>query len=170
MDRETIIKAISDPTLVRRAFAAIREDPGPLKLMLSEGESLLGYDVSYRYYTSGNRDIIVASDFGPLEPRMGVMYSIGRAAKYINRAGLMDTELTVSCLAVTSDPEIYNYSTLRYPMVAECVLPDGSCTRRRFKATEGWVALILGPDATSMDEVIQDIGQTLVQERENHGD
>ena len=87
MDRETIIKAISDPTLVRRAFAAIREDPGPLKLMLSEGESLLGYDVSYRYYTSGNRDIIVASDFGPLEPRMGVMYSIGRAAKYINRVG-----------------------------------------------------------------------------------
>ena len=101
---------------------------------------------------------------------MGVMFSIGRAAKYINWAGLMDTELTVSCLAVTSDPEIYNYSTLRYPMVAECVLPDGSCTRRRFKATEGWVALILGPDATSMDEVIQDIGQTLVQERENHGD
>ena len=35
MDRETIIKAISDPTLVRRAFAAIREDPGPLKLVTS---------------------------------------------------------------------------------------------------------------------------------------
>ena len=170
MDKATIIQAISDPALVRRAFEAIREDPGQLKLVLSEEESLLGYDVTYRLYHNGKRDFIIASDFGPLEPRMGVMFSIGRATKYINRAGLMDTELTVSCLAVTSDPEIYNYSTLRYPMVAECVLPDGSCTRRRFKATEGWVALILGPDATSMDEVIQDIGQTLVQERENHGD
>lgn len=157
MDRETIIKAISDPTLVRRAFAAIREDPGPLKLMLSEGESLLGYDVSYRYYTSGNRYIIVASDFGPLEPRMGVMYSIGRAAKYINRVGRMDTELTVSCLAVTSDPEIYSHSVVRYPISAECVLPDGSCTRQRFKATEGWIALILGPDADNMEAIVRDL-------------
>ena len=148
MDRETIIKAISDPTLVRRAFAAIREDPGPLKLMLSEGESLLGYDVSYRYYTSG---------FGPLEPRMGVMYSIGRAAKYINRVGRMDTELTVSCLAVTSDPEIYSHSVVRYPISAECVLPDGSCTRQRFKATEGWIALILGPDADNMEAIVRDL-------------
>ena len=161
MDRETIIKAISDPTLVRRAFAAIREDPGPLKLMLSERESLLGYDVSYRYYTSGNRDIIVASDFGPLEPRMGVMYSIGRAAKYINRVGRMDTELTVSCLAVTSDPEIYSHSVVRYPISAECVLPDGSCTRQRFKATEGWIALILGPDADNMEAIVRDLERNM---------
>lgn len=157
MDKATIIQAISDPALVRRAFEAIREDPGQLKLVLSEEESLLGYDVTYRLYHNGKRDFIIASDFGPLEPRMGVMFSIGRAAKYINWAGLMDTELTVSCLAVTSDPEIYSHSVVRYPISAECVLPDGSCTRQRFKATEGWIALILGPDADNMEAIVRDL-------------
>lgn len=157
MDREATIRAISDPTLVRRAFTAIREDPGELALVLSDEETLLGYDVTYRLYRNGKRDFIIASDFGPLEPWMGVMFSIGRAAKYINRTGLMDTELTVACLAVTSDSEIYSHSVVRYPISAECVLPDGSCTRRRFKAAEGWVALILGPDADNMEAIVRDL-------------
>lgn len=55
MDKATIIQAISDPALVRRAFEAIREDPGQLKLVLSEEESLLGYDVTYRLYCGETR-------------------------------------------------------------------------------------------------------------------
>ena len=47
MEKENIVKAISNPDLARRAAAALKKtDPGPLELVHTESDSTLGYDAT----------------------------------------------------------------------------------------------------------------------------
>ena len=47
MDKNAILKAICDPTLVRRAATALKADPGPLDMVRVDTDDTLGYLAAY---------------------------------------------------------------------------------------------------------------------------
>ena len=164
MEKENIVKAISDPALVRRAFTAIREDPGPLTLVYEETDGAWGYDVVSRIYHNGKKDYIIVTDFGPCDPGRATMLSMGSLAKWLNKNWMMDEDIVASCIAVVIDDNLDQYRAKSYPLVAEYTRSDGVSERRKFSGTDGWISLVLGRDVESIEEVIQDL------EHRKHGD
>lgn len=156
MDKKTIVAAISDPNLVRRAFKALGQDPGMLE-PLFEGETrVLGQEMTYRIYHHGS-DYVIASDCGSVSPFSAVVASIGRVSKYIGQAGLLDSHFDISCLAVVVSDRMTDYCASNYPIVEEKLQPDGTWTSVKMYDATGWFSLALGQDVESLEEVIQDM-------------
>lgn len=156
MDKKAIVAAISDPVLVRRAFTALRSDPGPLE-SASEGTAMhMGQEMTYRIYHNG-QNYILASECGSLGPFAAVVASVLRLSKHIGQAGLLGNEYSVSCLAIVSSDRMTNYCLSSYPITAETLRPDGSLISNKIKGTTGWFSLVLGPGIEDMEEVVQDM-------------
>lgn len=156
MDKENIIKAISDPTLVRRVFSLLWADPGPLK-PVSEGTAhVLDREMTYRIYHYG-QDYILAADCGDMGPFSAIMASVLRLSKYIGQSGLLDSHFGLQCLAVVANDSLDTYCVNGYPIVSEEIRPDGTQTEEMVEGTTGWFAISLGSGVKSIEEVVQDM-------------
>lgn len=156
MDKKAIVAAISDPTLVRRAFKALGQDPGLLELASEGTAHTLGQEMTYLIYRNG-RNYITVSECGCLSPFSAVVASIGRTSKYIGQAGLLDSHFDISCLAIVSSDRMTDYCASNYPIVKEELNPDGTWTSGKMYGTTGWFSITLGPDIKSIEEVILDM-------------
>lgn len=157
MDKKAIVAAISDPDLVRRVFKVLMGDPGPLALVYEGTDSTFGYDAAYRIYFSDKKDFIIAAEQGECNPGRATMISIGLLAQWLNQVGHMTDDSSVSCLAVVTDSTLDHYCAKGYPLIAEYTRPDGTCAHRKFPGSDGWLALVLGRDDDSVEEVISDM-------------
>lgn len=159
MEKENIVKAISDPALVRRVFKVLMGDPGPLTLVYEGTDSTFGYEAAYRIYFSDKKDFIIAAEQGECNPGRATMISIGLLAQWLNQVGHMSDDSSVSCLAVVTDSTLDHYCAKSYPLIAEYTRPNGTCVHRKLPGSDGWLALVLGPDVDSVEEVVQDLEQ-----------
>lgn len=160
MDKKEIIAAISNPGLVRRALAALGQDPGTLEPLFQSEARVLGQEMTYHIYRHGS-NYIIASDCGSVSPFSAVVASIGRASKYIGKAGLLDSHFDIMCLAIVSSDRIDSYCASNYPIVAEELRPDGTWESDKMEGTTGWFSISIGADIKSMEEVLQDMEEEL---------
>ena len=80
MEKENIVKAISNPDLARRAAAALKKtDPGPLELVHTESDSTLGYDATCCIHHIGADTYVIASDFGDVNIGYAMMWAMSMA-------------------------------------------------------------------------------------------
>lgn len=162
MKKESILKAISDPTLVRRAITALHSDPGQLELAYNAEETVYGRDMSYYIYRRG-QNYTIAAECGNIVPAEAIVLSLDRATRAIAQGGNLSAGVTVSCLAIVSNSRINTYCASDYTMTREEIRPDGSRVGKKTLDTGGWFSLVLGSEVESMEEVIRDM------ENELHG-
>lgn len=156
MEKESILKAISDPTLVRRVFSLLWLDPGPLELVSEGTAQALGREITYRIYHHG-QDYILAADCEDMGPFAAIVASVLRLSKYIGQSGLLDSHFCLHCLAVVANDSLDTYCVNGYPIVSEEIRPDGTWTEETVEGTTGWFAMSLGPGVKNMEEVVQDM-------------
>lgn len=162
MDKKEIIKAISNPDLVRRAITALRPDPGQLQLAYNAEETVYGRNVAYYLYHHG-QNYIIAAECGSIVPMEAVVLSLDRATRAISQGGNLPIGVTVTCLAIVSNDSISTYCASDYAITKEELRPDGSKTSEKALDTGGWFSIVLGREICSMEEVIRDM------EAELHG-
>lgn len=160
MDKKEIIKAISNPDLVRRAITALRSDPGQLQLAYNAEETVYGRNVAYYLYHHGQH-YIIAAECGSIVPMEAVVLSLDRATRAISQGGNLPVGVTVSCLAIVCDGNLESYCASRFPIIRERIGAGGTRRTEQLGATMGWFSLVLGADAQSMEEVISDMEDKL---------
>ena len=88
MEKENIVKAISNPDLARRAAAALKKtDPGPLELVHTESDSTLGYDATCCIHHNGADTYVIASDFGDVNIGYAMMWAMSMAGGVFGLSG-----------------------------------------------------------------------------------
>ena len=95
MEKENLVKAISNPDLARRAAAALKKtDPGPLELVHTESDSTLGYDATCCIHHNGADTYVIASDFGDVNIGYAMMWAMSMAGRFLDSVGKLDDDFT----------------------------------------------------------------------------
>ncbi|MEY8403544.1 hypothetical protein AALA54_09425 [Oscillospiraceae bacterium 44-34] len=149
MDREATIQAIADPELMRRAFTALQEDPGPLE-MLHAG--------AYRIYRNCGNDCIIVSAFGPVDNGTAMIYTMGMFGEYLAAQGILTADIVPSSIvfttAVTNQDED---SLMRHRLIETHVRTGFLRIERECPNARGWYSIILESDTDNLKDVVRDL-------------
>ena len=162
MEKENIVKAISNPDLARRAAAALKKtDPGLLELVHTESDSTLGYDATCCIHHNGADTYVIASDFGDVNIGYAMMWAMSMAGRFLDSVGKLDDDFTAFLLTVTSDPGIddrgIGYLSIRHKVMGTSILDDGSRETKEIKTKGGWWSIIIKDEDKTMEDILQDM-------------
>ena len=161
MDKNAILKAICDPTLVRRAATALKADPGPLEMVRVDTDDTLGYLATccvYRGRRGGKDTYVAISDFGSIDMGYAMATTSSMMCRYLASIGRLDDDgLPVTFISVTSNPDIddmgHGYWSVHHRIMAEDILADGSRRKREVDTPDAWWSIVLRDK--SLEEAVQ---------------
>lgn len=158
MDREATIQAIADPELMRRAFTALQEDPGPLEMLHAGVDGEWAYDGAYRIYRNCGNDCIIVSAFGPVDNGTAMIYTMGMFGEYLAAQGILTADIVPSSIvfttAVTNQDED---SLMRHRLIETHVRTGFLRIERECPNARGWYSIILESDTDNLKDVVRDL-------------
>lgn len=164
MDKKAILGAIGSPSVARRAIAALKSDPGVLKLVHVSVDNTLGYSATcciHHSHHNGDDTYVVMSDFGPVDTGYAMMWTMSMAGRFLDSVGKLDDDFTVFFLTVTSDPGIDDrgngYLSIRHKVMGTSILEDGSRETKEIDTKGGWWSLIIKDEDKTMEDILQDM-------------
>ena len=160
MDIETIIQAISDPELIRRAIAALQEAPGPLELIHVGTDSTLSYAATYCIYHNCSKEYIIVSDFGPVENGAAMIYTMMLFGEFLAAKGILDSDIVPSSIvftATTPDSSRDEYRLIRRRLIEPYIRTGRLHIERECSNAGGWYSIILEPDTDNLEDVVRDL-------------
>lgn len=159
MDKETIIQAISDPTLMRRAFFALHQkDPGLLELVHAGADNEWKYDGTYRIYHNNSREYIIVSAFGPVDHGVAMVYTMAMFGEYLAAQGILTADIVPSSIVFTTAIADEDEDSLMRHRLIEAHIRTGFLPIERECANAGgWYSIILEPDADNLEAIVRDL-------------
>ena len=158
MDKETVIQAISDSELMRRAFAVLRqEDPGPLELVHAGVDNEWKYDGTYRVYGNNGKDYIIVSAFDSVDHGTAMIYTMALFGEFLAARGILTSDIVPSSIVfttATSNGSGDEYSLIRQRLIEAYVRTGCLRIEQECPNAGEWYSIILGPGAHDVVQAV----------------
>lgn len=161
MDKETVIQAISDSELMRRAFAVLhREDPGPLKLVHAGVDGEWKHDGTHRIYRNNGKDYIIVSAFDSVDHGTAMMYTMALFGEFLATKGILTSDIVPSSIVFTTaipNASENEYSLIRQRLIEAYVRTGCLRIEQECPNAGGWYSVILGPGAHDVVQAVHEL-------------